>query len=106
METRDGIRIFRERCGYRTKSDLARELGLSSQVVSMWESGEREPSFQVAKRLLELGATVEELFGVDCRGSCPHAAQEPEPSGMPEWARRMEARMDQLEQARAKANAG
>lgn len=64
----------------------------------MWESGEREPSFQVAKQLLELGATTEELFGIDCRGSCPHAQAEEPPDAMPQWARRMEARLEQLEQ--------
>ena len=95
-----------DRLGFRTKEQFGNALGCTHGLVSQWSSGKTRPSYDMCRKLLELGATVEELFGVDCRGSCPHAAQEPEPSGMPDWARRMEARLERLEQARAKANAG
>lgn len=63
METKDGIRNFRERMRF-NQAELAEKLGIIQQNVSVWESGKGFPSFQVAKKLLELGATVEEVFGI------------------------------------------
>jgi len=44
---------------------MAAELGCKNpSVYSLWESGRNDPSFKVVQKLLEMGATVEELFGV------------------------------------------
>lgn len=53
------------------QTELAEQCGVSKAVVSQWNSGKRFPSYESIRKLLELGATVEELFGIDCRGSCP-----------------------------------
>lgn len=46
------------------QSDLAKALGTSAQNVSKWVSGEGVPSFEFCKKLLELGVSVEDLFGI------------------------------------------
>jgi transcriptional regulator with XRE-family HTH domain len=43
---------------------LAKALGINPANVSEWEGGNGFPSYQVIKKLLEMGATVEELFGI------------------------------------------
>jgi transcriptional regulator with XRE-family HTH domain len=64
-----GLKSFRERMGYRTQTALANALDRTIANVSEWELGKGFPSYQVIKRLLELGATVEELFDVPYKGS-------------------------------------
>lgn len=71
MET--GIKSFRSRCGYKLQSDLAVQLGCSISTVSAWERGARNPSYEECAALLRLGATVEEVFGIDCSKTCPKA---------------------------------
>jgi DNA-binding XRE family transcriptional regulator len=68
METGEGIKKFRERLRFNTQTDLAKALGINPQNVSMWEAGKGFPSFQIAKELLKMGITVEELFGVEYNG--------------------------------------
>lgn len=75
MELRDNIMRFRARKGYKSQASLANSLGITAAVVSYWESGTREPTFQQAKKLLELGMTVEELFSFDCSQTCPNSIQ-------------------------------
>jgi DNA-binding XRE family transcriptional regulator len=65
MKTKDGIKNFRERMHYKTQGALAEALGIIPQNVSLWESGKGYPSFQIAKKLLELGAMVEEIFDIE-----------------------------------------
>jgi transcriptional regulator with XRE-family HTH domain len=65
METGEGIKKFRDRARYNTQTDLAKALEIKPGNVSLWEAGNGYPSFLVAKKLLELGITVEELFGVE-----------------------------------------
>jgi len=62
-KTRDGIRKFRDRSGL-NQVQLAEKLGIVQGNITAWESGRGTPSFQKAKKLLELGITVEELFGI------------------------------------------
>lgn len=59
-----GLKEFRERMGW-LQNRLAEKLGVSGAAYSNWETGKNDASFQVYKTLFELGATVEELFGID-----------------------------------------
>ncbi|MCL1967735.1 MAG: helix-turn-helix domain-containing protein [Fibromonadales bacterium] len=64
METKDGIKSFRDRLRL-NQAELAEKLGIVQGNITAWESGRGTPSFQISKKLLELGITVEELFGVE-----------------------------------------
>jgi len=63
------IRDFRERIGLKTQTELAKLLGIKAANISEWEKGTGSPSFAQAKKLFELGITVEELFGIKYKGS-------------------------------------
>jgi len=63
VETKDGIKSFRDRLRF-NQAELAEKLGIVQGNITAWESGRGTPSFQISKKLLELGITVEELFGV------------------------------------------
>jgi transcriptional regulator with XRE-family HTH domain len=85
------VQEMMDRLGFRTKQQLADKLEVSQGLVSQWASGKSFPSYQVIKRLLELGATTEELFGVDCRPVCPHAVKQPPEDAMASIMRRLDA---------------
>lgn len=65
----DGLRIkdflAREgaRLGIRKQEELAARIGVSDQTVSNWVKGKTFPTHETEYRLLEMGMTVEELFG-------------------------------------------
>lgn len=65
----DGLRIKDflaregERLGIRKQEELAEKLGVSDQTVSNWVKGKTFPTHETEYRLLEMGMTVEELFG-------------------------------------------
>lgn len=61
----DGIRIkeFIERVGIRSQEELAQRLGVTNITVSNWAAGKRFPTHETEVKLLEMGMTVEELFG-------------------------------------------
>jgi len=59
-----GLKSFRERVGFTSQTALAKFLNINPANVSGWESGNGYPSYQVIKKLLETGATVEELFNI------------------------------------------
>jgi transcriptional regulator with XRE-family HTH domain len=61
-----GLKSFRKRAGYKTQTALAKVLKMNTANISEWEAGNKLPSYQVIKKLFEMGATVEELFGVKC----------------------------------------
>lgn len=65
MKIKEGIRKFRLRMNFKTQGELAKVLETTQENVSLWEKGNGFPSFQATKKLLELGATVEEVFGID-----------------------------------------
>lgn len=67
-----GLKKFRERMGWQ-QNQLAEKLGLSPSNYHHWESGKYEASFLAIQKLFELGATVEELFGVDYSSKPPKA---------------------------------
>ena len=52
-----------ERLGIRTQEELASVLGFSDQTISNWVKGKTYPTHQTEAELLEMGMTVEELFG-------------------------------------------
>jgi len=64
MRKGQGIKEFRLRLGIKTQAEFAKILNVHQTSVSSWERGKGNPSFEEAKRLLDMGATVEELFGV------------------------------------------
>jgi len=50
------------------QADLAKMLEVDQASISLWESGKSQPQgFKIIQKLLENGATVEELFGIDYR---------------------------------------
>lgn len=57
------IKEFIDRVGIKSQEDLARRLGVGKGTVSMWAKGKRYPTHQTEAELLEMGMTVEELFG-------------------------------------------
>jgi len=63
-----GVKKFRERLGWSQKK-MAEELGCENpSSYHHWENGKYTPPFSVIQKLLEMGATVEELFGIAYKG--------------------------------------
>ena len=60
------VKSFLYRKGMR-KADLYRELGMDpkSSLLSSYEKGRSNPSYEVCDKLLRLGMTVEELYGIE-----------------------------------------
>lgn len=56
--------------GY-TKTDLAKMLNTSVQNVNKWVNGGGVPSYEFCQRLLKIGMSVEDLFGVQVESSSP-----------------------------------
>ena len=54
------------------KADLCRELDIDpkSSLLSSYEKGRSYPSYEKCKKLLEMGMTVEELFGEEAALGC------------------------------------
>ena len=96
METRDGIRQFRDRMRL-NQSELADKLGIVQGNITKWESGKGTMSFSVAKKLLEMGATVEELFGIEYADMHGYVKPEPVPFDLFAAVRSVEARVAALE---------
>lgn len=57
------IKDFINRIGIKSQEELADRLGVSNQTVSNWVKGKTYPTHQTEEQLLEMGITVEELFG-------------------------------------------
>lgn len=55
------IKSYLDRLGISQK-ELAQNLGVSSPTISSWAKG-KKPSFEVVKKMIELGFTLNELFG-------------------------------------------
>lgn len=51
------------RLGIRTQEELAAVIGVTDQTVSNWVKGKTFPTHETEYRLLEMGMTVEEVFG-------------------------------------------
>ena len=63
LKVKDFLAREGERLGIRTQEELAERLGSSNQTVSNWVKGKTFPTHQTEFKLLEMGMTVEELFG-------------------------------------------
>jgi len=59
-----GLKKFRKRMEFR-QNQLAEMLDVSPVAYNFYEKGKNEPDFKTYKKLFELGATVEELFGIN-----------------------------------------
>lgn len=66
MKTQFRIKELRKRAGL-TQGELAKRIGFrSASIVTMWESGERNPKSEILPILsAELGCTIDELYGLD-----------------------------------------
>ena len=64
VDIKDGLKHFRFRKNFK-QEDLANALEVNQQNISVWEAGRACPSYQTLRKLLELGATVEEIFGIE-----------------------------------------
>lgn len=64
MEHKIGLKLFRNRLGI-SQEEMAEKLGCIKTTYQSWENGRRrKPPLDVIRKLFELGATVEELFGI------------------------------------------
>lgn len=61
------IQGFMYRIGVPNQEEMARRLGLTQSAISAWNNGSRFPTYGICKKLLEMGMTVEELFGIEYR---------------------------------------
>ena len=66
MEHKIGLKIFRKRLGL-NQEGIAEKLGCVKTTYQSWENGRREPPIDIIRKLFILGATVEELFGVEAK---------------------------------------
>ena len=57
------INGFIRRMGVDGHEGLARMLDTTKKAVDSWSSGDRSPTYDMCVKLLELGMSVEELFG-------------------------------------------
>lgn len=67
------IKSFIERAGIKSQEELAERLKVTNVTVSNWANGSRTPTFKVCQQLLEMGMTVEELFGKPYQSSANQA---------------------------------
>lgn len=57
------VKEFIKRVGIRDQDELAERLGVAKGTISMWATGKRNPTYETGRQLLEMGMTVEELYG-------------------------------------------
>lgn len=57
------VQEFIKRVGIADHDELAQKLGIKKGTVDSWSSGSRNPTYEVCVKLLDLGMTVDELFG-------------------------------------------
>lgn len=57
------LKEFKKRTGIKSLKDLADMIGEKRSTVYAWSAGKRTPTFEMCAKLLEVGMTVEELFG-------------------------------------------
>jgi DNA-binding XRE family transcriptional regulator len=63
---RASIRNFRKNKGYPSQESFAKSIGTNQQMVNGWElEGGSAPTYEWSQKLLEMGITVEELFGIE-----------------------------------------
>lgn len=61
------LREIRMKCGF-TQKELAKKISVSTKCISMWETGDRNPSISMLKKLAEvLGCTADKLLDTEWR---------------------------------------
>ena len=61
------LREIRMKCGF-TQKELAQKISVSTNCISMWETGDRNPSISMLKKLAEvLGCTADKLLDTEWR---------------------------------------
>lgn len=66
------IQKFRKKC-HLTQNMLARELGVTFQAVSKWETGKSAPDILLLPKMADLfGCNIDELFSRESRRRCNH----------------------------------
>jgi transcriptional regulator with XRE-family HTH domain len=83
------IAEFRKRTRY-SQNKLAAELGVSGSAICEIEAGKRNLTYKQIRKLLELGASLEEVFGEN------FGYQKAEPVG-PDALQEIRDRLDRLE---------
>jgi transcriptional regulator with XRE-family HTH domain len=61
-----------------TQNELAEKVGRGVSAVGMWASGKNYPTFENCIKLIELGMTIEEMFGTELLGKARIYLNEPE----------------------------
>jgi transcriptional regulator with XRE-family HTH domain len=67
------IKAVRRRHGL-TQADLARRAGTSQPVISAYEHGRRDPTYETLRKLIEAGGERLELDAVAAGSDLPHSA--------------------------------
>jgi len=62
MEFNERLQEFREKLKIKKKKDMAKKVGISEQLYYMLESGTREPSNNVIKKLVVMSGLPEEFW--------------------------------------------
>lgn len=70
------VQEFINRVRISSHEELAEKLGVEKGTVSSWSSGVRNPTYKVCIKLLDMGMTVEELFGKDYSLSVSNTEEE------------------------------
>lgn len=70
------VQKFIKRVGIADHDALADKLGISRKAVDSWSSGSRNPTYDMCVKLLDLGMTVEELFGKAYQSSASTADED------------------------------
>ena len=91
------IKEYRKK-GHYTLKQLGALVGASESAMSLYESGKREPDYEMLLKISEvLGCCVDELL----RGSCDHKSCEDSPSADP--LHNKIARLDDEDRGRAES---
>ena len=77
------------------QAELSKRLDTTPGNVNRWAKGDGVPSYELCVKLLRLGMTVEELFGVDYKPQQPSAGQ-PSPEFLNAHPELMEGVQEQL----------
>ncbi len=71
MKQKFGLKSFRKRLGL-SQDEMVGKLNCVKTTYQSWENGRREPPIDIIRKLFLLGATVKELFDVDCQENPQH----------------------------------
>lgn len=95
-----GLKAWRKRAGLQQK-ELAVRLSVTPAAVNLWESGKRDIPNAKLREVFQMGASVEELFGVEYNRihGLVKASDVPETPAQAPDLQAILQRLDSLEQA-------